>query len=109
MNSGKIYKAGDIILARLKFVDSEEYKVRPAVILFVEFNNYIIAGITSNLNMKGIKLTKVDGMLKESIIKLNYIFTIPKERISKKILELGESKRNILHIELNKRISKLLF
>jgi len=35
--------------------------------LFEEFDN-VVAGITSNLEMKGISLTKKDGAIKDSII-----------------------------------------
>ena len=68
-------KPGDVILANVQFTDSNEVKVRPAVVLFEEFGNLVVAGITSNLKMKGIPLTKREGAVKESVIKLNYIFS----------------------------------
>ncbi len=39
-------------------------------------NEAKVAGITSNPHMKGIALTTVDGAVKDSVIKTNYIFTI---------------------------------
>ena len=69
-------KLGDVILAEIQFTDTFEVKTRPAVVLFEEFGNVVVAGVTSNLEMKGILLTKKDGALKDSVIKLNYIFTI---------------------------------
>ena len=38
-----------------------------------EFDNIIVAGITSNKSMNGISLTKQEGAVKDSVIKLNYI------------------------------------
>ena len=63
----------------MQFTDTAEVKTRPAVVLFEELGNVVIAGITSNLKMKGIPLTKSEGAIKESVIKLNYIFTISKK------------------------------
>jgi len=76
-------KAGDIIVASVQFTDTPEVKTRPAVVLFEELGNVVIAGITSNLKMKGIPLTKSEGAIKDSVIKLNYIFTISKMMIEK--------------------------
>ena len=66
-------KAGDVVLAQVQFTDTFETKVRPVLVLFEEFNNVVLAGITSNLEMKGIFLTKKEGAIKDSVIKLNYI------------------------------------
>ena len=71
-----MYKTGDVILAQVQFTDTFEIKRRPAAILFEEYGNIVVAGITSNTEMKGIRLTKQEGAIKESVIKLNYIFTI---------------------------------
>ena len=57
-------------------------KKRPALILFEEFDNVVVAGITSNLQMEGVPLLKEEGAVKDSVIKLNYIFTISKVMIS---------------------------
>src|SRR5674476_710917 len=76
MRRGKMLKAGDIIVATVQFTDIAEVKTRPAVVLFEELGNVVIAGITSKLNMNGIPLTKSEGAIKDSVIKLNYIFTI---------------------------------
>jgi mRNA interferase MazF len=46
------------------------------MVLFEELGDVIIAGITSNKNMDGTPLLKSEGALKDSVIKLNYIFTI---------------------------------
>lgn len=38
------------------------------VVLFEDFGNVVIAGMTSNTSMKGITLTKKDGAIKDSVI-----------------------------------------
>ncbi len=100
-------KPGDVILARVQFTDADEVKVRPAVVLFEELGNVVIAGITSNLKMKGIPLTKNEGAIKDSVIKLNYIFTISNEMANKVIFNLSEEKKQLIFDELNKRLSGL--
>ena len=47
-------KSGDVVLAQIQFVDTAEIKVRPAVVLFEEYGNIIVAGVTSNAQMQGI-------------------------------------------------------
>ncbi len=100
-------KAGDIILATVQFTDSAEVKTRPAVVLFEELGNVVIAGVTSNLKMKGIPLTKVEGAVKESVIKLNYIFTISSEMVSKVVFCLGSEKKRLIFDELSRRLGAL--
>jgi hypothetical protein len=70
-----MYKSGDVVIVKMQFADTFEIKSRPGLVLYEEYGNYIIAGITSNLSMKGIRLTRKEGMIKDSVIKLNYIFT----------------------------------
>jgi mRNA interferase MazF len=107
MRLGKMLKPGDVILASVQFTDTDEVKVRPAVVLFEELGNVVIAGVTSNLKMRGIPLTKSEGAIKDSIIKLNYIFTISNEMANKVILRLTKEKKQLLFEELNKRLSGL--
>ncbi len=107
MLSGKMLKSGDVILTKVQFTDTFEIKTRPAVVLFEEFNNVVIAGITSNLEMKGISLTKKEGAIKDSIIKVNYIFTVSNALISKVLFHLSPEKKRILFGELTERLSGL--
>jgi mRNA interferase MazF len=100
-------KPGDVILATVQFTDTNEVKIRPAVVLFEELGNIVIAGITSNLKMKGIPLTKSEGALKDSVIKLNYIFTISNEMAAKVILHLSREKKQLIFNELGKKLSGL--
>ena len=100
-------KPGDVILATVQFTDTDEVKVRPAVVLFEELGNVIVAGVTSNLKMKGIPLTKNEGAVKDSVIKLNYIFTISNEMASKVLFHLSKEKKQIIYVELIKKLKKL--
>ena len=71
-----MFNSGDVVLTKVQYTDTGEVKTRPALVLFEELGNVVVAGITSNTQMQGISLTKKEGMIKNSVIKLNYIFTI---------------------------------
>ena len=96
---------GDVILTKVQFTDTFEIKKRPSLVLFEELGNIVVAGITSNLKMKGSLLTKKEGAVKESIIKLNYIFTISEKMIEKFLFRISEKKKKIIKSELIKRIN----
>ncbi|MBI2173038.1 MAG: type II toxin-antitoxin system PemK/MazF family toxin [Candidatus Aenigmarchaeota archaeon] len=99
--------SGDVVLAEVQFTDTFEVKSRPAVVLFEELGNIVIAGITSNTSMKGVKLTKKDGAIKDSIIKTNYIFTITENAIKKKLFSLNKQKKIELYEDINNKLSNL--
>lgn len=86
-------RAGDVVLTKVQFTDTFEVKKRPALVLFEEFDNVVVAGITSNLEMKGIPLTKKEGAVKDSIIKLNYIFTVSRVMVEKILFALSKEKK----------------
>ena len=100
-------RPGDVVLVSVQFSDSSEVKVRPAVVLFEELGNVVIAGITSNPKMKGIPLTKKEGAIKDSVIKLNYIFTVSDEMVNRVVFHLNQEKKHLLFDELCHRLSKL--
>ncbi|MDA8143888.1 MAG: type II toxin-antitoxin system PemK/MazF family toxin [Thermoplasmatales archaeon] len=100
---------GDVVVTRVKFTDSENSKIRPALILFEELGNVIIAGITTNTRMNGIRISKSDGAAQDSVIKLNYIFTITNEAIIKTVFQLSSEKRNLVFDELTKKFSVLKY
>jgi len=104
MKYGKMYKFGTVILAKVQYTDTFEIKLRPAVVLFEEYGNIVCAAITSNPHMKGITLTKEDGAVKNSVIKINYIFTISCEMIEKVLFSLSLEKRKIIKDELMSRL-----
>jgi len=100
-------KSGDVIITKVQFTDTFEIKKRPALVLFEELDNIVVAGITSNLRMRGIPLTKKEGAVKESIIKTNYLFTISKAMIEKNLFPLSKEKKIMVFEELTKKLSKL--
>ena len=97
-------KLGDVVLAQVQFTDTFEVKKRPAVVLFEEYGNIVVMGITSNTAMKGISLSKKEGAMQESVIKLNYIFTISENMIVKKLFSLSVEKKKILVGEVVRRL-----
>jgi len=105
MRHGKMHKLGEVILAEIQFADSPDIKTRPAVILFEEYGNIVVAGITSNLKMGGIPLSKKEGAIKESVIKLNYIFTISEKMVKKILFSLSNEKKKIIVNEFIKKLS----
>jgi len=98
---------GDVILTKVQYTDTFEVKKRPAVVLFEEMNNVVIAGVTSNLDMEGVPLTKEEGALKDSVIKLNYIFTVSNQMVEKVLFTLTRDKKMKVFEELNKKLSGL--
>ena len=100
-------KSGDVVLTSIQFTDTFEIKKRPALVLFEEFDNVVVAGITSNLQMEGVPLTKQEGAVKNSIIKLNYIFTISKAMIVKTLFHLNTEKKQMVYQELLHRFHQL--
>lgn len=104
MKTGKMHKFGEVILCEVQYTDTFEIKKRPALVLFEDKGNIIVLGITSNLNMEGIPLTKKEGAIKDSIIKLNYIFTISEKMVKKSLFSISEEKKKKVKEELISRI-----
>ncbi len=100
-------KAGDVVLTTVQFTDTFEIKKRPALVLFKELSNIVVAGITSNLEMKGISLTKKEGAIKDSVIKLNYIFTVSEAMIEKTLFSLKNEKKKKVFDELVDKLKDL--
>ena len=101
-------RAGDVIIATVQFTDTFEIKNRPALILFEDHGNVVVAGITSNLAMKGIPLSKEEGAIKNSVIKVNYIFTISERMVHKTLFHLSNKKKKVVFEELTKYLSSLV-
>jgi len=103
-----MFEPGDVVLAAMQFTDTFEIKKRPALVLFEEQGNIVVAGITSNTKMKGIPLTQKEGAIKESIIKTNYIFTISEAMIQKKLFKLNTEKKKKVFTDLNEKLQQLI-
>lgn len=102
-----MHNPGEVVLATMQFTDTFEVKTRPAVVLFEEKGNIVLAGITSNPKMKGIALTKKEGAVKDSVIKLNYIFTVSEMMIKKKLFNLSSKKKKEVCGEFKKLLKGL--
>lgn len=100
-------KPGDVVLAKVQFVNRLEVKKRPAVVLFEEFGNIVVAGITSNLRMQGIPISTKEGAVKDSVIKTNYVMTLAEPMIVKKLFALSKSKKRELFETLKEKLSPL--
>jgi mRNA interferase MazF len=103
-----MYKSGDIVIAEVQFIDTFEIKKRPVLLLYEEFGNFVVAGITSNVDMLGISLSKKEGMIKDSIIKTNYIFTISEKMIYKYLFTLNMNKKKIVFEKISNQLSCLI-
>mgnify|MGYP001562236412 CR=1 FL=1 len=101
-----MHKFGEVILAQVQFVDALEIKSRPALVLFEKENNIVVAGITSNLERNGIKLTKKEGAIKESIIRLNYLFTISEGMIKRTLFQISTAKKKEIREKINSKLIK---
>ena len=93
-------ESGDVILTQVQFTDTFEVKKRPVLVLFLEFRNIVVAGITSNLKMQGIPLLQSEGAIKDSIIKTNYIFTISENMVEKRFFTITTEKKKLVFDEL---------
>ena len=100
-------KAGDVVLVKLQFADTFEIKKRPALVLYEAHDNIVVAGITSNLNMKGIPITKEEGLMKDSVVKLNYIFTTSSILIERVLTSLSDKKKKQVYVSMMKKLSGL--
>jgi len=100
-----MYKFGTVILAQVQYMETSETKIRPALILYHEEDNIVVAGITSNTNRKGITLTKKEGAIKNSVIRLNYIFTISNSMIIKPLFQISNEKKKQIVNEINQRLN----
>jgi len=104
---GTVFEAGNVVLAKVQFVDSGEVKQRPALVLFEEMGNIVVAGITSNTKMTGVPLTKKDGAVKDSVIKLNYIFTISQNAVVRVLFSISPEKKKEVRAAFLKRLGAL--
>ena len=100
-------KPGNVVLAKVQFTDTFEVKKRPTLILFEEFGNVVVAGVTSNKKMKGVPISKEEGALKDCVVKLNYIFTLSEEMVEKKLFSLSKKKRKLVFDKLVNKLKEL--
>ncbi|HJX06320.1 MAG TPA: type II toxin-antitoxin system PemK/MazF family toxin, partial [Candidatus Nanoarchaeia archaeon] len=92
---------------KVQFTDTFEIKKRPALILFSELGNIVVAGITSNTEMKGISLTRKEGAIKDSVIKFNYIFTVSEAMVEKVLFHLSREKKKAVFDGIVEKLKEL--
>jgi len=96
------YNRGDIVVVKFPFVtrEKETQKGRPALVISDpdvtrRYNDYTLAAITSKVPEDIMELEiilepdKSNGLIKKSLLRLDFIMTIPSELISRKIGELS--------------------
>ena len=108
------YNKGDIVIVRFPFIKTKGDKFqkgRPAVVISSyavkhRYNDYTLAAITSKLPDEIMDLEMIiepsqkNGLVKESLLRIDFIMTIPAELISRKIgtlsqKELREAERRL--------------
>jgi len=112
------YKRGDLVVVKFPFIlkeESERQKGRPALVIANDkfkkrYNDVILAAITSHIPTTIMEAEIIlesgdlTGLLKRSLLRLDFIMTIPEELISRKIGDLPEN----LMSEVEKRL-KIIF
>lgn len=111
------YKKGDIVVVKFPFVLKEERKFqkgRPALVISDDkvekrYKDVILTAITSKIP-EGIMETElildpveITGLVKKSLLRLDFIMTIPEELIRRKI---GELPKNLM-IEVKNKLKRL--
>jgi len=93
---GMTYKQGEILIVPFPFSDLSGIKRRPVLILSKNSKDLIICGITSNLKDKKHSVLIDNSNLsegkipKQSLIKVNKLFTIEESIIEKKVAKLNK-------------------
>ena len=110
------YKKGDIVVVKFPFVLRERgiaRKGRPALIIFNDkikrrYNDVILVAITSHIPENILeseiilKAIKSSGLLKKSLLRLDFIMTVPEDLISRKIGVLPEDQIKRVERKLTK-------
>lgn len=110
------YKKGDIVVVKFPFIRKEKgetQKGRPALVISDEkierrYKDIILAAITSHVPMDTMELEiilepETTGLVKRSLLRLDFLMTIPEELISRKIGRLPENQT----IEVERKLKKL--
>ena len=111
------YKRGDIVVTKFPFImkeGSERQKGRPSLVIsdhkvIKRYRDVVLAAITSHIPVDIMEMeiilepVKETGLVKKSLLRLDFIMTIPEELISRRIGELSE---NIMK-EVESKLEKL--
>ena len=102
-------KKGDIVLVTFPFTDLSSTKLRPALVLYTEHEDAVLAFISSRLSFQHthdiiIKRSSINNLEADSIIIIRKLFTGNKNLIKGKIGELDK----VHYAAINKSINALL-
>ena len=98
-------KKGDIVLVGFPFTDRSGEKNRPALVLFADKTDVIVAFITTKLNRQektDIKLEPsiTNGLKRVSIVRLSKLITLEKNIVLGKLGELTLAELSIINTSL---------
>lgn len=110
------YKKGDIVVVKFPFILKEKGEIqkgRPALVVSDEnlerrYRDIILAAITSHIpeNIMEMELilepAEATGLLKKSLLRLDFLMTIPEELISRKIGRLPENLMSEVELRLKR-------
>jgi len=110
-------KRGDIVVVKFPFILKERGEIqkgRPALVMSDEklerrYRDIILAAIKSHIPENSLEMelilepVEATGLLKRSLLRLNFLMTIPEELISRKIGKLPEN----LITEVERRLKRL--
>lgn len=113
------YKKGNIVVVKFPFSlksGKEIQKGRPALVISNDkverrYNDIILAAITSQIpdNIMELELIiepdKINGLLKRSLLRLDFIMTIPENLISRKIGQLAIDVIGVAEVKIKKSLS----
>ena len=112
------YKKGDIVVVIFPFIlknGREVQKGRPALVISDDkverrYNDVILSAITSHppADIMDLEIIiepiKESGLLKRSVLRLDFIMTVPEELISRKIGELPKNLLEKLEVKLKRSL-----
>jgi mRNA interferase MazF len=112
------YSRGDIVIVPFPFITSGKQKIqkaRPALVISEmtvdrRYNDLILAGITSRVpnNLKETEMllaaTPVNGLVKKSTLRLEFVMTIPAEIVSRKVGQLTSQEMKEVDLKISKSL-----
>ena len=113
------YKKGEIVVVKFPFVlktGKEIQKGRPALVIYNDqikrrYNDIILAAITSQVPDNIMELETIiepdqlNGLLKRSLLRLDFIMTIPENLISRKIGKLTADVIEVVELKIKKSLN----
>ncbi len=102
MRGGMMFSKRDIVIINFPYSDLVGSKKRPVLILGEKESDFIVCAITSNPEVKGVKLQFEDGKLQlESTAKYWQIQTILKNRADNKIARINKKCYDAIFVKIS--------